>query len=163
MSKSGSSIMTLSSTVLMASHRPASKETDRSTPRGMHWFRLRPPEPPGRMHGAGMRSGKGPRPGCQLPHSITRKQEGQVGALVGALLAFLIGVFATLAQAQTAPVDVKVNFQPEALNGSTPVLSGGTPVPVPSGYIEDVGQGYDEARGYGWVRQDSLSSSTHDR
>ena len=64
-------------------------------------------------------------------------------------LAFLIGVFATLAQAQTAPVDVKVNFQPEALNGSTPVLSGGTPVPVPSGYIKDVGQGYDEARGYG--------------
>ena len=50
MSKSGSSIMTLSSTVLTASHRPASKETDRSTLRGMHWFRLRPPEPPGRMH-----------------------------------------------------------------------------------------------------------------
>ena len=87
----------------------------------------------------------------------------QVALIVGAILAFLIGVFVTLAHAQTAPaVDVKVNFQPEALNGSTPVLSGGTPVPVPSGYIKDVGQGYDEARGYGWVRQDSLSSSTHE-
>ncbi|MDX6414364.1 MAG: large repetitive protein, partial [Gaiellaceae bacterium] len=42
----------------------------------------------------------------------------------------------------------KVNFQPAS-------------APVPAGYIVDSGQGYDATRGYGWVTQDSLSTSSH--
>jgi hypothetical protein len=42
----------------------------------------------------------------------------------------------------------KVNFQPAT-------------APVPAGYVVDSGQGYDAARGYGWVTQDSLSTSNH--
>jgi hypothetical protein len=42
----------------------------------------------------------------------------------------------------------KVNFQP----GS---------VPQESGYGNDTGAAYSDSRGYGWVRQDSLSANTH--
>jgi len=42
----------------------------------------------------------------------------------------------------------KINFQPA---GAT----------VPTGYTADKGAAYDASRGYGWVRQDSLSSTTH--
>jgi len=41
-----------------------------------------------------------------------------------------------------------INFQPA---GAT----------VPTGYTKDTGAAYDATRGYGWVRQDSLSSTTH--
>lgn len=43
---------------------------------------------------------------------------------------------------------VNINFQPDTS-------------PVPSGYIKDIGAAYDDTRGYGWVRQDSLSTATH--
>ncbi|MEH2116395.1 Ig-like domain-containing protein [Nostoc sp.] len=33
-------------------------------------------------------------------------------------------------------------------------------VSVPSGYIKDVGQAYDNTRGFGWVREDSLGNTT---
>ncbi len=42
----------------------------------------------------------------------------------------------------------KINFQP-------------TGAAVPTGYTKDTGAAYDATRGYGWVRQDSLSSTTH--
>ncbi|MFN6528555.1 Ig-like domain-containing protein [Nostoc sp. ChiSLP03a] len=32
--------------------------------------------------------------------------------------------------------------------------------PVPSGYIKDIGQAYNDTRGFGWVREDSLGNST---
>lgn len=43
--------------------------------------------------------------------------------------------------------NVKINFQPNTA--------------VPAGYVKDSGEAYDATRGYGWVRQDSLSSATH--
>jgi len=55
--------------------------------------------------------------------------------------------------AQFVGGNVKINFQPG--------LQAGIPVSVPSGYIADTGAAYDVTRGYGWVRQDSLSSTTH--
>ncbi|MDZ7952846.1 Ig-like domain-containing protein [Nostoc sp. DedQUE09] len=33
--------------------------------------------------------------------------------------------------------------------------------PVPSGYIKDIGQAYNDSRGFGWVREDSLGNATH--
>ena len=32
--------------------------------------------------------------------------------------------------------------------------------PVPSGYIKDIGQAYNDTRGFGWVREDSLGNTT---
>ncbi|MEH2267825.1 MAG: Ig-like domain-containing protein [Nostoc sp.] len=32
--------------------------------------------------------------------------------------------------------------------------------PVPSGYIKDIGQAYNNTRGFGWVREDSLGNTT---
>ncbi|MBD2528138.1 Ig-like domain-containing protein [Nostoc flagelliforme FACHB-838] len=32
-------------------------------------------------------------------------------------------------------------------------------VPVPSGYIKDIGQAYNDTRGFGWVREDSLGNT----
>jgi hypothetical protein len=46
--------------------------------------------------------------------------------------------------------DPKINFQPWWSYAKTP-----------SDYAEDIGLAYDDARGYGWVRQDSLSSPSH--
>ena len=43
-------------------------------------------------------------------------------------------------------VDLEVNFQPDA-------------APVPSGYIKDSGAGYSGTRGFGWIREDSLSTT----
>lgn len=57
----------------------------------------------------------------------------------------LLGVAAT---AQLVGGSAKINFQPA---GS----------PIPSGYTADTGAAYDSTRGFGWVRQDSLSSATH--
>jgi hypothetical protein len=45
-------------------------------------------------------------------------------------------------------VNAKINFQPSS-------------APTPSGYTKDTGAAYSSTRGYGWVRQDSLSSATH--
>jgi len=44
--------------------------------------------------------------------------------------------------------NVKINFQPAEAT-------------VPPGYTTDTGAAYDATRGYGWVRQDSLRSTTH--
>lgn len=44
--------------------------------------------------------------------------------------------------------NVKINFQTSK-------------AVVPDGYIKDIGEAYSDARGYGWVRQDSLSGATH--
>ena len=57
-------------------------------------------------------------------------------------------VSATPQAAAPPAVDLKVNFQPAA---ST----------VPSGHTKDSGLSYAATRGFGWVREDSLSSMTH--
>jgi hypothetical protein len=44
-------------------------------------------------------------------------------------------------------VDPKINFQPRL-------------APIPSGYVVDFGAAFSASRGYGWVRQDSLSNPT---
>jgi hypothetical protein len=44
--------------------------------------------------------------------------------------------------------DGKFNFQPDN-------------VPVPASYTKDTGSAWSDARGYGWVRQDSLQGATH--
>lgn len=43
---------------------------------------------------------------------------------------------------------VNINFQPDTS-------------PVPSGYIKDIGDPYSSSRGFGWVQEDSLSTTTH--
>src|SRR4051812_11326759 len=51
------------------------------------------------------------------------------------------------ASAEAAVTSVaQVNFQPAASA-------------VPSGYVADTGAGFDATRGYGWIRQDSLSAT----
>ncbi len=57
----------------------------------------------------------------------------------------LLGIAAA---AQLVGGSAKINFQP---SGSS----------VPSGYTADTGAAYDSTRGFGWVRQDSLSSAAH--
>jgi hypothetical protein len=49
---------------------------------------------------------------------------------------------------RAATFSAKVNFQ---LSSTT--------VTLPEGYVKDVGDGFAESRGYGWVRQDSLSGA----
>ncbi len=46
-----------------------------------------------------------------------------------------------------AIVPALINFQPNN-------------APVPSGYIKDIGQAYNNTQGFGWVREDSLGNST---
>jgi hypothetical protein len=46
-------------------------------------------------------------------------------------------------------VDAKINFQPNV-----------APIPA-GGYRKDIGASYKDSRGWGWVRQDSLSSASH--
>lgn len=43
---------------------------------------------------------------------------------------------------------VNINFQPDASA-------------VPSGYIKDIGAAYSDARGFGWVQEDSLNTAIH--
>lgn len=57
----------------------------------------------------------------------------------------LSGVAAT---AQLVGGSAKINFQPVG-------------APLPNGYTADTGSAYDSSRGFGWVRQDSLSSASH--
>jgi hypothetical protein len=45
-------------------------------------------------------------------------------------------------------VNANINFQP-------------TSAPTPAGYTKDTGAAFSTTRGYGWVRQDSLTSATH--
>jgi hypothetical protein len=45
-------------------------------------------------------------------------------------------------------VNAQINFQPNS-------------VPTPAGYTKDTGAAFNSGRGFGWVRQDSLSSSSH--
>ncbi|WP_051935669.1 NPCBM/NEW2 domain-containing protein [Deinococcus sp. YIM 77859] len=55
----------------------------------------------------------------------------------------------TVTAKSTLPPDgIRVNFQPARSA-------------VPEGYIPDTGLAYSEARGYGWVREDSLSAASH--
>jgi len=51
---------------------------------------------------------------------------------------------------RAASVPAKINFQPGSAS-------------VPSGYLADVGAGFNDARGFGWVWQASLTSATHTR
>lgn len=47
------------------------------------------------------------------------------------------------------PVDLKVNFQPDS-------------AAVPTGYAKDSGLAYAATRGFGWVREDSLATTSHE-
>jgi len=58
-----------------------------------------------------------------------------------------VAMSAPLASTSTAQ-DIMINFQPDT-------------AAIPAGYIKDIGEAYSEARGFGWVRQDSLSQATH--
>lgn len=55
---------------------------------------------------------------------------------------------ATFVSSLAAAQDILINFQPDASA-------------EPAGYTKDIGEAYDDARRFGWVRQDSLSNSTH--
>lgn len=82
----------------------------------------------------------------QIPNSSPRQTLLEVGApMINTATDPLLGIAAT---AQLVGGNAKINFQPA---GS----------PIPSGYTADTGAAYSSTRGFGWVRQDSLSSSTH--
>ena len=49
-------------------------------------------------------------------------------------------------QPAAVTTDLDVNFQPDS-------------APVPSGYVKDSGGAFDATRGFGWIREDSLSST----
>jgi len=49
---------------------------------------------------------------------------------------------------RAAALDLRVNFQPDT-------------AAIPAGYVKDGGLPYSAARGFGWVREDSLSTTTH--
>jgi len=53
-----------------------------------------------------------------------------------------------IAKAALLAEDIKINFQPDG-------------APVPDGYTKDTGAAYDNDRGMGWVREDSLDSENH--
>ena len=56
------------------------------------------------------------------------------------------GLFYIPNSTEAAAVPVKINFQPDS---ST----------APSGYIKDIGLPFNDARGFGWVREDSLGGT----
>jgi hypothetical protein len=60
----------------------------------------------------------------------------------------LTGTAANAALVGDSSQDVKINFQPNISD-------------VPVGYTKDIGEAYNDARGFGWVREDSLSSTIH--
>ncbi len=60
----------------------------------------------------------------------------------------LTGVAMSAPLASTSTQDIMINFQPDTSA-------------IPAGYIKDIGEAYDKTRGFGWVRQDSLSRATH--
>src|SRR2546430_6073881 len=68
-------------------------------------------------------------------------------AAISAVLVLAFGVM-TAAHAQTAPPIAAVNFQPATSA-------------VPAGFVADTGAAFDATRGYGWIRQDSVASTTH--
>src|SRR4051812_15555443 len=65
--------------------------------------------------------------------------------IVSLLAAPLLVALPASAQAAVTSV-AQVNFQP-------------APSAVPSGYVGDTGAAFDATRGYGWIRQDSLSAT----
>ncbi|WP_230843611.1 Kelch repeat-containing protein [Gloeobacter morelensis] len=67
--------------------------------------------------------------------------------LVAATVVLLGLSLARILNAQTDRIGVQINFQP---TGSA----------VPADYLKDTGAAYSSSRGYGWVREDSLSAST---
>jgi hypothetical protein len=77
------------------------------------------------------------------PGVITVNRRSWIVAAVAALMGPL--AFAMPAHAAGTPV-AKFNFQPAASA-------------VPAGYTADTGAAYDAGRGYGWVRQDSLTGT----
>ena len=52
-----------------------------------------------------------------------------------------------ISDVEPAPFEVKVNFQPEG-------------AAIPEEFIADTGEAFDDTRGFGWVRQDSLGNPT---
>jgi glucose/arabinose dehydrogenase len=59
----------------------------------------------------------------------------------------LLTGFSESASAALVGGSAKINFQPDTAS-------------LPSGYTKDSGLGFDATRGFGWVRQDSLSNAT---
>jgi len=71
----------------------------------------------------------------------SREAKAAIDSLTG------IAKSAPLVSASTTQ-NMMINFQPNT-------------AAIPAGYIKDIGEAYSEARGFGWVRQDSLSQATH--
>jgi hypothetical protein len=51
----------------------------------------------------------------------------------------------TIAAASLAPIVKAINFQPNS-------------APIPTGYTKDLGEAYNDTRGFGWVREDDLTT-----
>ncbi|WP_218081299.1 kelch repeat-containing protein [Anthocerotibacter panamensis] len=64
------------------------------------------------------------------------------------LLLPALGAVALLSQPLVAQTAIKINFQPLTS-------------PVPAGYIPDGGEAFSDARGFGWVQEDSLANPVH--
>ncbi len=62
-------------------------------------------------------------------------------------LAIVVGAMPAAAAEPTPPLNVKINFQPNASA-------------IPAGFTKDIGAAYTDAAGQGWVREDSLASGT---
>jgi fibronectin type 3 domain-containing protein len=75
------------------------------------------------------------------------RRRGRVSLVAAAIVSVAIAAIGT-ATTGAASVPAKINFQPAAAT-------------VPSGYIVDSGAAYNDTRGYGWVTQASLSTTTH--
>jgi hypothetical protein len=64
------------------------------------------------------------------------------------LLLPLLAALCLAPASASADVDTRIDFQPDSSM-------------VASGYTKDTGQAFDEARGFGWVRADSIASAPH--
>ncbi|WP_218566277.1 malectin domain-containing carbohydrate-binding protein [Vallicoccus soli] len=80
-------------------------------------------------------------------HLRSRLAASTVVTVLLGMLATMTPALAGVARAAVTPdLSVKVNFQPDASA-------------VPAGFTKDTGAAFDGARGYGWVRQDSLQGA----
>ena len=61
--------------------------------------------------------------------------------------ALVVTVISRSSQSAPSPENTKINFQPATSA-------------MPAGYLKDLGEAYNDTRGYGWVREDSLSNTT---